>query len=116
MNELRTKYGPFFAVGQRLRRDAGGLPSIPLRPEKVPPAFRALIPYAEFWGIADDGYREELAETAPPEVWADFRRTVSEYEPALTEWLGGPEADQVPPTDEYVAFSAMSMAHIWPRD
>jgi hypothetical protein len=107
---LREKYGAFFDKGQKMRFDAG-CSHLPLRPERVPKELWPLLPYAAFWGISDDGYREELCEEAPPEIWKDFRETVSKYKNTLLEW----ETDTHPPTTEFVAFTAMLMAYDWPR-
>jgi hypothetical protein len=109
---LREKHGAFFDEGQKMRLDAG-CSLLPLRPEKVPKELWPLLPYAEFWGISDDGYREELCEVAPSEIWKDFREAVSKYKTALLDW--SPEADAHPPTIEFVAFTAMLMAYDWPR-
>jgi hypothetical protein len=81
----------------------------------VPQDLRLLIPYAEFWGIPDDGYRIELVLQAPPEIFREFREVVSKHEAILLKWLAGPEADADMPTDEYVAFSAMLLAYDYPR-
>jgi hypothetical protein len=73
------------------------------------------MPYAEFWGIADDSYRIELVKHAPREIWREFRDVVSRHETGLLDWLAGPEADTTP-TPEYVAFSFMLRAFDWPRE
>jgi hypothetical protein len=111
---LRESYGAFYDRGQKLRRDAGA-DFGRLRPEKIPPQLWPLIPYAEFWGIPDDGFREKLVEEAPPPFLKQFREAVSGHESALLDWLAGPDADRIPSSDEYVAFSAMLMASDDPR-
>ena len=112
---LTERYGAFFAQGQKVRVDAGEPAVAQLRPSKVPEDLWPLIPYAEFWGIADDSYRTELIKQAPAEIWSGFRAAVSEHELRLLDWLAGPEAD-LPPTPEYVAFSFMLRAFCCPRE
>ena len=116
MNDrLSQKYGAFFAVGQRLRVEAGESGEQHLRVDRVPRELLPLVPYAEFWGISDDTYRIELVKQAPIDVWRDLKEAVSQHKTALLDWLSGPEADN-PPTREYLAFSFMLQAFDWPRD
>jgi hypothetical protein len=77
---------------------------------KVPEKFWPLLPYAEFWGIADDWARQDLLKQAPAEIQRNLKQVVATFDNALDEWLAGPEADNPTPTDEYVAFCAMGMA------
>lgn len=81
-----------------------------LRKEKIPRQFWHLIPLAEEWAIGDDldrDLRVERTERAKLRALVD---AVSPLERELYEWLGGPEADVLPPTPEYVAFSTLGMA------
>lgn len=111
---LSLKYGLFFIEGQRLRIDAGEPSELHLEVLNVPRELETLLPYAEFWGVADDSCRIELINQAPPEVWRDFQIVVSRHKTALLDWLSGPEADHHP-TREYLAFSFMQQAFDWPR-
>ena len=70
----------------------------------------ALLPYAEFWGIADDLEREILVKEAPADVQQNLKQVVAAFDNAMDEWLAGPEADDPRPSDEYIAYSAMRMA------
>lgn len=115
MNDsLSQKYGPFFVEGVKLRIDAGESGESQLQALSVPKELAPLLPYAEFWGIADDTYRIELIKRSPPELWTDFQNAVSKKKTALLDWLSGPEADKLP-SPEYLAFSFMLQAFDWPR-
>lgn len=98
-DDLQKRYGGFFECR-----------TVPLDEKKVPSAFRPLIPYAEIWGVSDDGYRGELVEGAPPTAKADLLALGSEYDRQFDPWLAGPEADSRPLSAEYLAFSNMRMA------
>lgn len=98
--EIRQRYGDFYDRSPQLQLDKGAIPE----------RFWPLIPYAEFWGIADDVTREELVIQAPFEVKRNFRDVITNLNADLNEWLAGPEADNPDPSPEYVAFSAMRMA------
>ncbi len=69
-----------------------------------------MLPYAEFWGIADDWTREDLVKSAPPGARENLKQVVAAFDNAMDEWLAGPEADASDPSDEYIAYSAMRMA------
>ena len=97
--QLKEKYGSFYESSPRMT----------LRPSKVPAAVRALLPYAEFWGIADDYAREALVGKAPKAALKNLKQVLAAHAEALDAWLAGPEADQKP-SKEYVAFSALRMA------
>jgi hypothetical protein len=75
-------------------------------PEKLWP----LLPYAEFWGIADSDLRIELVEQAPPDIRRNLKEVISVFEDDLEEWLVGDDDASRNPTDEYVAFAALIMA------
>jgi hypothetical protein len=98
--ELKRRYGAFY----------GKSPRVTLEQRNVPTKLWPLLPYAEFWGLADDWTREILINEAPSELLADLKRTVEDFDDDLDEWLAGPEADTSPFSDEYIAFSAMRMA------
>jgi hypothetical protein len=80
--EIRRRYGRFYDQSPRLRLDR----------TKVPRQLWPLLPYAEFWGFADDWTRQDLVEQAPPEVQRNLKEVVSTFDDALDEWLAGPEA------------------------
>jgi len=94
------------------------VPSIPetikLDPSRVPERFRKWIPLAPRWGgkldddivgeIVDDATREELDELlalldADEAFWKE-----------LYAWLGGPESESKPLTNEYCAFHCLGVA------
>ncbi|MCO8120754.1 hypothetical protein NHH03_03320 [Stieleria sp. TO1_6] len=81
-----------------------------LDPRIVPLALHDLIPYAERYGIADDGYRAQLIELLDNSERDDLFLTVIRFDDALDDWLAGPDATTACPTIEYVAFSALRMA------
>lgn len=76
----------------------------------VPLALHELIPYAERYGIADDGYRAQLIALLDDSERDDLALAVVRFADALDDWLAGPEANSDCPTHEYVAFSALRMA------
>jgi hypothetical protein len=98
--QMRAWYGRFYDQSPKSRLDR----------QNVPSQLWPLLPYAEFWGIADDWAREGLVKQAPPEVRQNLKQVVAAFDSALDEWLAGPEADNRHPTAEYIAFSAMGMA------
>lgn len=98
--QMRMHYGSFFESSTKVELDRA----------KIPKQFWELIPYAEFWGIADDSAREQLLSDAPSEILQNLKQVVQEFDNALDEWLAGPEADNPEPSDEYIAFCAMGMA------
>jgi hypothetical protein len=98
-DDLRRRYGGFFE-----------LRTGPLDERKVPPAFLPLIPYAELWGVSDDGFRDELAASAPPVAKADLLALGEEFDAQLDPWLAGPESYLRPLSAEYLAFTHMRMA------
>jgi hypothetical protein len=98
--EMKEKYGPFF--------HSGSLP--PLEQSRIPQKLWPLIPYAAFWGIADDRARETLVRKATKDVQQNLKAIVAAYDDYLDEWLAGEEASDLRPSAEYVAFSAMRMA------
>jgi len=97
--ELQRRYGSFF---QRL--------TSPLDADGVPEVLRALLPYAELWGIGDDVARDELVRIAPSEARQDLLAILDDYDDDFDAWLAGPEADAASFSPEYLAFSNMRMA------
>ena len=98
--EMQQWYGDFYSAS----------PMASVDKKNVPEQFLPLLPYAEFWGIADDWTRDDLVKSAPPEVRENLKRVIAAYDNLLDEWLAGPAADDPEPSDEYVAFSAMRIA------
>jgi hypothetical protein len=98
--EMRRRYGDFYDRNPKRHLDRG----------KVPEMFWPLLPYAEFWGVADDLMRENLVKGAPADARQDLKEAVALFDLAMDDWLAGPEADDTRPSDEYVAYSAMRMA------
>lgn len=99
-NEMKRKYGTFYFNNNKLS----------LNSKNIPNELQHLIPFAEFWGISDDGFREELVEKAPQIALDDLVNIILANEDGLDEWLAGDEADYETPSEEYIAFSAMRMA------
>ena len=81
-----------------------------LRPEAVPPEVRHLLPAAEEWGIADDGYREDKVDDADEESRRSLVALVDEAPDELWSWLIGPESHSDSPSAEYVALTCLTMA------
>ncbi len=53
----------------------------------VPTDLQALIPYAQVFGISDDGYRFDLLERTPRELALHVRSAVLAHGDALSSWL-----------------------------
>ena len=96
---MKTKYGDFVSASGNVAFDEND----------VPECLRSLIPYARFWGLADDWEREQLAVKAPDDVKTDLKDLIAQHDDALDQWLAGEEAANPNPSDAYVAFSAMRM-------
>src|SRR5262245_55325237 len=93
--EMLELYGAFYNES----------PKTSIDPSRVPKAVHPLIPYAEFWGLADDFEREELIYRAPRRVLSNLAKSVDSLIDELEAWLAGDEANSPDPSDEYVAFS-----------
>lgn len=85
-------------------------PHVAIKKERVPQSLWPLIPYAQFWGIADDAAREGLVRSLPREVLDNLVSVVRAFDDYLDDWLSCPEASSGKPSREYIAFSAMRMA------
>ena len=99
-SQMTRRYGAFYTES----------PKVPIDPDRVPAVLHALIPYAEFWGIADDWARENITAKAPHDIQEDLKEAIASFDDELDDWLAGAEADSPSPSQEYVAFSAMRMA------
>ena len=95
---LRQKYGEFLLEGGNVRFDE----------QDVPVNLASLIPYARFWGIADDYERHALADKAPKTIGDDLLAITQAHAQQLDDWLASPEADWN--NEAYLAFSNMRMA------
>ncbi len=99
-DQMQRLYGSFYESSPKLHLDSS----------KVPQQLRPLLPYAEFWGVADDWTREELVEKAPADVQENLKDVVASFDKSFDDWLAGPEADDPSLSDEYIAFTALRMA------
>ena len=74
-----------------------------INPHNIPKPFQPLIPYAEKWGITDDGYRDEAVDGASVQELQDLVKVVTEFDAAgFDEWLGNPGVDNY--TRDWIAF------------
>jgi hypothetical protein len=79
--------------------------------ENVPAGLRTLIPLAEKWGISDDFDREIALRNASAEELMELVKSLKNiYVAELSDWLSGPEATNEKISDEYVAFTCLTMA------
>jgi hypothetical protein len=76
----------------------------------VPTSLRHLLPLAEVWGVADDGYRERVTRAAGYDAWEFLRRALLDLDDELDRWHTGPESRKRPFSKEFIAFGAMRMA------
>src|SRR4051794_13041999 len=83
---MRKKYGLY----------AENRPVIKLNAENVPESLRALIPYAEHFGVSDELMRADLiAKTTVGEL-DGLRQAIEPFVDLLDDWLAGPAADKPP--------------------
>jgi hypothetical protein len=99
-SQMRQFYGSFYDMS----------PIVKLNRQLVPEDVWPLLPYAEFWGIADDWTREALVEGASPAIRENLKEAVDAFEDKLEEWLVHSESKDAEPSDEYVAFASLIMA------
>lgn len=99
-DQMRIRYAGFYKANRLLSLDRS----------KVPARFWPLLPYAELWGMADESMRCRLLKEAPEIARRDLKAIIAAFDIELDDWLAGPEADDLNPSDEYIAFSAMRMA------
>jgi hypothetical protein len=95
---LEETYGEFFHEGG----------NVPFDDQDVPGKLASIIPYARFWGIADDYDRHALADKAPKTIADDLLAITQAHAQQLDDWLASPEADWT--NEAYLAFSNMRMA------
>ena len=80
-----------------------------LDPQNVPSALADLIPYAELYGIHDDGYRIEMFQALDDSELNAFLQVFWRLEDELDDWLAGPDSESSDPSKEYLTFSAMRL-------
>jgi hypothetical protein len=81
-----------------------------LDPKNIPEPFHPLIPYAEKWGISDDGYLDEAIDEASLNELRDLVKTVSEFDAeGFDDWLSNRGTPDI--TREWVAFVSLINAH-----
>lgn len=99
--EMASFYGSFYG------RSAG----VAFVLDDVPPQYRSLGVYAEFWGEGDDGYREEMVADAPSDVRRDLAMAVLwQHLDISVNWLGGPHPDSSKLPEAYFAYSNLIAA------
>jgi hypothetical protein len=76
-HEMMQAYGDFYAVSSKACFNA----------DDVPQELHPLVPYAEFWGIADDLQRENLIQAAPSQIASNLKSVVAEFDDHLDLWL-----------------------------
>lgn len=81
-----------------------------LDPNQVPQELHILLPLVEKFAVSDDGARLDLLENATEEEKKQLASILNEYEDALDDWLGGPEAEGPEFSAEYIAFTQLRMA------
>jgi hypothetical protein len=74
----------------------------------VPTELHPLIPYAQIFGLSDDGYRLEIIERAPRELALHVCDAVAEFDAPLKSWLAA--ADWHPIAEAHAAFTALFIA------
>ncbi|GAA1408193.1 hypothetical protein ACFQZ4_07855 [Catellatospora coxensis] len=79
-------------------------------PTRVPENVRHLIPLVEKWSVPEDGERSELLKRASDVQLRELADAVTASIDELEDWLCGDEVSSPEPSDEYVAFSCLSMA------
>ncbi len=79
-------------------------------PDNVPEPFQSLIPYAQRWGISDDGDLDAAIDEASTEELKDLVTAVSGFQAeGFDEWLGNP--GDPPYTREWIAFVCLIRAY-----
>lgn len=82
-----------------------------LNPDKVPKEVAKLINTAERWGIGDDIYRSEAIDNATQDELEELASCLEVIDDEiLFDWLAGPESYDENPSEEYLAFTCLTMA------
>ena len=71
-----------------------------------------MLPLAKKWGIGDDYDREAAVETATEKELRYLIDSIQALpDETLYDWLAGSESSSKLPTEEYLAFTCMTMAY-----
>lgn len=82
-----------------------------LDPNKIASALIPLLPMAEKWGIGDDYEREEaISRASIEELYCLVHCIDGISDEDLYGWLSGRESYDPKPSEEYLAFTALTMA------
>jgi hypothetical protein len=82
-----------------------------LNKNSLPSALIPLIPMAERWGIGDDSKRDAMIESASPEDLETLVHCIdSVTDDQLFSWLSGAESFNKNPSNEYIAFTCLTIA------
>jgi len=82
-----------------------------LDPNQVPSALVPLLPMAEKWGIGDDYEREMAIGNASLQELQSLIHCIDGIgDDDLFGWLSGPESHNPRPSEEYLAFTTLTMA------
>lgn len=81
-----------------------------LNPARVPGELRAVVPFAERWGIGDDAIREAALDAATDQEKSEFAAAVNPYNARITKWLDSFPHGGSDMSDEAAAFMFMQSA------
>ena len=82
-----------------------------LNPSNVPPEVVGLLGLAQKWGIGDDFEREQAIREASKSELAELATCLDNIDTdALFNWLAGSESYNENPSEEYIAFTILTMA------
>ena len=81
-----------------------------LDPKNIPEPFHPLIPFAEKWGIRDDGFLDQAIDEASIAELRNLISAISEFDvEGFDEWLAEPGATGS--TKEWIAFVSLIDAY-----
>ena len=107
---MNSNYCEPKATQQELESMLANQRQFSLRGSNLPPELRHLLFLAQRWGIYDDVLQSELLRRASNTSLQDLIDNIDPVYSKLDEWLAGPEADQSPMSDEYIAFTKLRIA------
>lgn len=82
-----------------------------LNQKNVPSELHSAIQLAEKWGIGDDYEREQAIVNASRNELEELAHSLDDVDDgALVGWLTGKESKQEPLSQEYLAFTNLTMA------
>ena len=82
-----------------------------LNPLLVPPEIVGLLEIAQKWGIGDDFEREQIIGSASKSELLELATCLDNVDAdALFNWLAGAESFNENPSEEYIAFTILTMA------